>query len=68
MSDITLGLAIGVIRSGLDVQARSIIQLGQYDHCAQLRAIRHELGVNEWHVHFCNSASVFEDLTGSLLS
>ena len=68
VSDITLGLAIGVIRSGLDVQARSIIQLGQYDHCAQLRAIRHELGVNEWHVHFSNTAGVFEDLTGSLLS
>lgn len=68
VADITLGVAIGVIRSGLDVRARFVTQLGQYDNCAQLRAIGRELGVNEWHVHFNNSDGIFEDLTGSLLS
>ena len=68
VADITLGVAIGVIRSGVDVHARFVTQLGQYDNGAQLHAIGRELGFNEWHVHFSNSDGVFDDLTGSLLS
>jgi hypothetical protein len=68
VADITLGVGIGVIRSGGDAHAGFVTQLGQYDNGAQLRAIGRELGVNEWHVHFSNSDGVFEDLTGSLLS
>jgi len=68
VADITLGVAIGVIRSGGDAHARFVTQLGQYGNGEQLRAIGRELGVNEWHVHFSNSGDVFEDLTGSLLS
>jgi hypothetical protein len=68
VADITHGVAIGVVRSHVDVRALYVTQLGQYDNCAQLREIGRELGVNEWHVHFSNSDGVFEDLTGSLLS
>lgn len=68
VADITLGVAIGVIRSGVDIRAGFVTQLGQYDNCAQLCTVGRELGVNEWHVHFSNSDGVFEDLTGSLLS
>ena len=68
VADVTDGAIIGVARDGAAARPVCVIAAQQSGSTQALRALGRELGVAEWHVHFCGeSDAVVSDLSGSLL-
>ena len=68
VADVTSGAIIGVVRDGATTRPVCVIAARQSGSTQALRALGRELGVVEWHVHFCGEAdAVVSDLSGSLL-
>jgi|688.fasta_scaffold215787_2 hypothetical protein len=68
VADVTSGAIIGVVRDGATTRPVCVIAARQSGSTQALRALGRELGVAEWHVHFCGEAdAVVSDLSGSLL-
>ncbi len=68
VADVTDGAIIGVARDGAIARPVCVIAARQSESTQALRALGRELGVAEWHVHFCEeSDGVVSDLSGSLL-
>jgi hypothetical protein len=69
VADVTSGAIIGVVRDGATTRPVCVIAARQSESTQALRALGRELGVVEWHVHFCGEAdAVVSDLSGSLLN
>lgn len=70
IADVTNGAVIGVTREG--VTTRPVCVFLAQERVAgdrhALRRIARELGVAEWHVHFCADAATLRDLSASLLN
>ena len=70
IADVTNGVVIGVARE--DATNRPVcVFLAQERAPGDRRALRkaaQELGVAEWHVHFCADAATLRDLSASLLN
>lgn len=70
IADVTNGVVIGVAREGAASRPVCVF-LAQERAPADRRALRkmaQELGVAEWHVHFCADAATLRDLSASLLN
>jgi len=67
VADVTNGAIIGVAREGDAARPVCVLTAGHSRTTQDLRAFGRELGVAEWHVHFCGEADVVGDLSGSLL-
>jgi hypothetical protein len=73
VADVESGVVVGVAREGalarpVCVFAAQKGAAGEAQQRRSLRRLAHELGVAEWHVHFCADAAIVRDLAGSLLS
>jgi len=67
VADVTNGVVIGVAREGATTRPVCVF-LAQERAGRRLREIARELGVAEWHVHFCADAASLRDLSASLLN
>lgn len=70
IADVTNGAVIGVARQGATIRPVCVFlaqDRARGDRYA-LRRIARELGVAEWHVHFCADAATLRDLSASLLN
>jgi len=70
VADVTDGAVIGVAREGAGTRPVCVFlaqERGPGDRRA-LRRMGQELGVAEWHVHFCADAETLRDLSASLLN
>ncbi|WP_442754799.1 hypothetical protein ACNHKD_17680 [Methylocystis sp. JAN1] len=67
VSDVQNGVIIGVARDGAALRPACLFFAGERP-ASTLRRLAHELGVAEWHVHFCPDAEALRDLAGSLLN
>lgn len=70
IADVTNGAVIGVAREGAASRPVCVF-LAQERMPGDRRALRRmaqELGVAEWHVHFCADAATLRDLSASLLN
>jgi hypothetical protein len=70
IADVTNGVVIGVAREGATSRPVCVF-LAQERVPGDRRALRktaQELGVAEWHVHFCADAATLRDLSASLLN
>ena len=67
VADVTNGVVIGVAREGATTRPVCVF-LAQERARRGLREIARELGVAEWHVHFCADAASLRDLSASLLN
>ena len=67
VADVTNGVVIGVAREGVTTRPVCVF-LAQERARRGLREIARELGVAEWHVHFCADAASLRDLSASLLN
>ncbi|MBI1981621.1 MAG: hypothetical protein HYS63_08755 [Methylocystis sp.] len=69
IADVTNGVVIGVAREGATNRPVCVFlaQERAVDRHA-LRRMARELGVAEWHVHFCANAATLRDLSASLLN
>lgn len=67
VADVTNGVVIGVAREGATTRPVCVF-LAQERSRRGLREIARELGVAEWHVHFCADAASLRDLSASLLN
>ncbi|MBM3563962.1 MAG: hypothetical protein FJX48_12665 [Alphaproteobacteria bacterium] len=70
IADVTNGAVIGVAREGATNRPVCVFLAQERvpgDRYA-LRRIARELGVAEWHVHFCADAATLRDLSASLLN
>ncbi|MGJ0560746.1 hypothetical protein [Methylocystis sp.] len=67
VADVTNGVVIGVAREGATTRPVCVF-LAQERARRGLRQIARELGVAEWHVHFCADAASLRDLSASLLN
>lgn len=70
IADVTNGVVIGVAREGAASRPVCVF-LAQERMPGDRRALRkmaQELGVAEWHVHFCADAATLRDLSASLLN
>ena len=67
VADVTNGVVIGVAREGAATRPVCVF-LAQERARRGLRQIARELGVAEWHVHFCADAASLRDLSASLLN
>ncbi|MGZ9409971.1 MAG: hypothetical protein ACXW3J_05000 [Methylocystis sp.] len=70
IADVTNGVVIGVAREGAATRPVCVFlaQERSYGDRRGLREIARELGVAEWHVHFCADAASLRDLSASLLN
>ncbi len=70
IADVTNGVVIGVAREGVTTRPVCVFlaQERSYGDRRGLREIARELGVAEWHVHFCADAASLRDLSASLLN
>ncbi len=70
MAGVTNGVVIGVAREGATTRPVCVFlaQERSYGDRRGLREIARELGVAEWHVHFCADAASLRDLSASLLN
>ncbi|MGJ0506430.1 MAG: hypothetical protein ACR652_04695 [Methylocystis sp.] len=66
VSDVESGVIIGVTRDGVGL--RPVCVLAAREGRQSLRHLARELGVAEWHVHFCEGNKAARDLSTSLLS
>ncbi|HEY8162545.1 MAG: hypothetical protein ACR650_05875 [Methylocystis sp.] len=67
VSDVESGAIIGVAREGGALRPVCVLAAGERAGYA-LRDLARELGVVEWHVHFCAEIEAVRDLAGSLLN
>jgi hypothetical protein len=67
IAGVTNGVVIGVAREGATARPVCVF-LAQERERRGLREIARELGVAEWHVHFCADAATLRDLSASLLN
>ncbi|CCJ08456.1 hypothetical protein [Methylocystis sp. SC2] len=70
VADVTNGVVIGVAREGAATRPVCVF-LAQERVAGDRQALRRmarELGVAEWHVHFCADAASLRDLSASLLN
>ena len=67
VADVTNGVVIGVAREGVTTRPVCVFLAQERDRRG-LRQIARELGVAEWHVHFCADAASLRDLSASLLN
>ncbi|TLG78032.1 hypothetical protein [Methylocystis sp. B8] len=70
IADVTNGVVIGVAREGATSRPVCVF-LAQERAPGDRHALRktaQELGVAEWHVHFCADATTLRDLSASLLN
>jgi len=67
VADVTNGVVIGVAREGVTTRPVCVFLAQERDRRG-LREIARELGVAEWHVHFCADAASLRDLSASLLN
>ena len=67
VADVTNGVVIGVAREGATTRPVCVFLAQERDRRG-LREIARELGVAEWHVHFCADAASLRDLSASLLN
>jgi len=70
IADVTNGAVIGVAREGVTTRPVCVFPAQERatgDRHA-LRKMARELGVAEWHVHFCADAATLRDLSASLLN
>ncbi len=67
VSDVERGAIIGVARQGGVLRPVCVFAAGEGSRSA-LRDLARELGVVEWHVHFCAEMEAVRDLAGSLLN
>jgi len=70
IADVTNGVVIGVAREGAASRPVCVFlaQDGMPGDRRALRQMAQELGVAEWHVHFCADAATLRDLSASLLN
>ncbi|WP_457795644.1 hypothetical protein [Methylocystis sp. S23] len=68
VSDVENGAIIGVARDGAALRPVCLFSAGEGRRAPALRELAQELGVAEWHVHFCPDAAAIRDLAGSLLN
>ena len=70
IAGVTNGVVIGVAREGVTTRPVCVFlaQERSYGDRRGLREIARELGVAEWHVHFCADAASLRDLSASLLN
>ncbi len=70
VADVTNGLIIGVAREGAIARPVCVFHAreGVAGDRRALRETARELGVAEWHVHFCADAATMRDLSASLLN
>jgi hypothetical protein len=67
VSDVESGVIVGVAKDG--AAARPVCVFGARQNGLQsLRDLGRELGVCEWHVHFCEGTEAARDLAASLLN
>jgi hypothetical protein len=62
------GVVIGVAREGASARPVCVFQAEAGQARRSLRDLAQELGVVEWHVHFCADAEAARDIAGSLLN
>ncbi|WP_424361341.1 hypothetical protein [Methylocystis parvus] len=67
VSDVENGVIIGVARDGAALRPVCLFSAGE-SRAPALRQLAQELGVVEWHVHFCPDVETVRDLAGSLLN
>jgi hypothetical protein len=67
VSDVENGVIIGVARDGVAIRPLCLFSADE-SRAVALRQLAQELGVAEWHVHFCPDAETIRDLAGSLLN
>lgn len=67
VADVESGAIIGVARDGASLRPVCLFPAGER-RAAALRELAQELGVAEWHVHFCAGSDPARDLAGSLLN
>ncbi|MGJ0621445.1 MAG: hypothetical protein ACR65Z_12145 [Methylocystis sp.] len=70
IADVTNGAVIGVAREGVTTRPVCVFlaQDRKPGDRYALRRMARELGVAEWHVHFCADAATLRDLSASLLN
>jgi hypothetical protein len=72
IADVESGVVIGVAREGATLRPVCVFagrkEAGEAQKRRSLRQLARELGVAEWHVHFCADAETVRDLAASLLS
>ncbi len=68
VSDVRSGVVIGVARDGAVRRPLCVFAAGGDDARPPLASLARELGVSEWHVHFCAGDETARDLSGSLLN
>lgn len=68
VSDIESGALIGVTRDGGVLRPVCVLAAGERRSRDALGRLARELGVAEWHVHFCPEIEPVRDLAGSLLN
>ena len=69
IADVTNGVVIGVAREGATTRPVCVfLAQERARRPPRLREIARELGVAEWHVHFCADAATLRDLSASLLN
>ena len=69
VADVTNGVVIGVAREGATTRPVCVFLAQERARDRRgLREIARELGVAEWHVHFCADAASLRDLSASLLN
>lgn len=67
VSDVESGVIIGVTKDGAALRPVCVFPAGD-GRMKALRELAQELGVAEWHVHFCSDFEPVRDLAGSLLN
>lgn len=68
VADVENAVVIGVAREGAALRPVCVFLAGAGRPRRSPRLTAHELGVCEWHVHFCPDAGTLRDLAGSLLN
>lgn len=68
VSDVESGVIIGVAREGAAIRPLCVLGAPDKGGRPPLGDLARELGVAEWHVHFCAGDEAARDLSGSLLN
>jgi hypothetical protein len=68
VSDVESGVIIGVARDGAAARPVCVFGARQNGMRPTLRDLGRELGVTEWHVHFCEGSEAARDLAATLLN
>ncbi len=67
VSGVESGVIVGVAKEGAAARPVCVFAARQ-NGLPPLRDLGRELGVSEWHVHFCEGSEVARDLSASLLN